>query len=240
MPYTVQFVGVVCFLRQNGSRLAMLADGRQFTPRHTARIVVEPSSVISEVGWNRTEAQIRRGQFILPQGSVNLEGADKVGTLDSTLQESRLPRLQVLEPTFRINPAQARTVATLPIRQGKLEAFRYPASPDTPTVSLISQLDVPHNGTITVTVTPTTGAVRNIVLKAGTEIAVVNDSMALGRGQNHFHIYDQLNTATTRITVGKIPPPVLMRNLPVSQSRHRVFNELVDGNDSCPNTGCCP
>ena len=90
------------------------------------------------------------------------------------------------------------------------------------------------------TVTPRRGGpVRTIVLKPGTEIAVVNDSMSLGRGQNHFHIYDKLNTARTRVSVGQVPPPT-PPNIPGSPSRHPVFNRLVDGNDSCPNTGCCP
>lgn len=241
MPYTVQFVGVICFLRQNGGRLAMMADGRRFTPRHVARIELRRADIRSESGWTRSPLQVRRGQFVLPQCSLTIEGADQRGAFDATQQELHLPRLQVLENSFQIDPAAARTVATIPIRQGTLRAFRYPASPDLPHISVISELTVPHDGTITVTATPRNGAPpQTILLEPGTEIVIVNDSMSLGRGQNHFHIYDQLNTAPPpRVSLGQVPPPT-PPPIPRSMSEHPAFNRLIDGNDSCPNTGCCP
>jgi hypothetical protein len=240
MSYKIQYVGMVCFLNQaDGSKLALLPDGRQETPAHIARIVVSPMKVISETGWRRGPVDRALGRFVVPACSISIEGADQSGTLDATSHQG-LPRLQQLRSGFTINPVTARTVATMEIRQGTLQSFLYPGAGDSPTTSIISQLDVAHAGPITITITPTGRNVRQrtIVLQPGTEIAILNDSVGDTRAAPHFHIYDMLTDSN--VSVGDTVPPTPVGMLPESPSRHHVFGGQIDGNDLCPNTGCCP
>ena len=54
MPYQVQFVGLVCFYRERGARLALLPDGRlpdDGIEPHQASIMVDPDSVEASNGW---------------------------------------------------------------------------------------------------------------------------------------------------------------------------------------------
>jgi hypothetical protein len=239
--YNVQFVGVVCFLRQNGSRLALLPDGRRDQPPHSARIVVDPAAVIRDTGWKaRTKAHVARGIYALPECSIALQGVEEKGELVTDDHERFLPRLQVINPDFKIDPKSADLVARIPIRRGTLEAFRYPASAITPTASIISQLRIPHEGEITITVTPKfAGPERTIVLAPGTEVVIVNDSTSEDRVVPHFHIYDRLNGSGNGASVGSTPPPTSL-NLRNSPSQHPFFSRPVGGDDLCPNTGCCP
>lgn len=241
MPYTVQFVGVVCFFRQNGSRVALMPDGRDFDPQHEVRIVVNPRRIIpgGTSGWNRNRADELRGIFRLPRCTVRMSGIDQAGPLNSSAQDPFLPRLQVLNPAFQIDPASPGIAATMNIRQGTLGAFLYPGADPTPTTSVISQLDVNHDGPITITVTPeTAGGVRTIQLRPGTEIVIANESIEDGPPRDHFNLYDRLGRVAGP-SVG-MTPPTTDPTVPRSTSNHHYFASLQNGDDSCPNTGCCP
>ncbi|HWW61248.1 MAG TPA: hypothetical protein VN181_07770, partial [Thermoanaerobaculia bacterium] len=145
-------------------------------------------------------------------------------------------RLPAVSPGFSIDPAAAQTIARIPIRQGTLTTFRYPGTDDVPEASLITQLDVGHDGNIHITVTPNAGAVRTIELQAGSEIAIVNDSA--DKQHDHFHIYEKIGSGPSALGH---TPDIEVGKFKRSKSKHRVFkkpNPIVDG-VRCPNTGCC-
>src|SRR4028119_793593 len=166
MPYKVQFVGLVCFLRERGGRIALLPDGR--TPGHDidphyGSIIVEPASVQEATGWEGVDG-VGPGTFPLDGCEVVLQSADAPGTLDTS--EHLLPQLRDIDPHFEIDPARAQTVARLHVRQGTLKARLVPGGS-----ALISELDVAHDGLIEIRVQPDDGApVRTITAAPRTEI----------------------------------------------------------------------
>lgn len=240
MSYTVDFVGMICFFKGAPGRLALLPDGTTATPKHAAKIAVDPKAVDSgnpPTGWTN-KAQVKKGDFVLREPcTVHLEGVEQAGPLDTTGQDPHLPRLphHVNSGTFAIDPATAKTVAQVPIARGVLTAFRYPGTDDDEKASIVSQLVVPHDGRIRITVTMKSGGVRTITLKAGTEVAIVNDSG--DKSADHFHIFEKL--ASGSVTLTHTPPsPLHLAPLPTD---HRIFKKpspIVEG-VRCPNTGCC-
>jgi hypothetical protein len=231
--YTVQFIGMMCFFKQPNARLVLLPDGTQMTPKHSARIAVDPKQVNGSSG-NWPTAAAKQGDFVLDQDfDIVIEGVDQNGTLDVSKHDPvRLPA------GFAIDLTTARTIGRIAIRQGILQTFRYPGTNDTIEASTISQLDVPHTGVIriTATVRSNPSVVRTIELKAGTEIAIVNDSA--DTSHDHFHIYSQLGQGPTAL--GNTPDSEVGK-FHRSQSQHKVFfkpDPIVDG-VRCPNTGCC-
>jgi hypothetical protein len=232
--YKVQFVGMVCFYKQNGAKLALLPDGTQAQPTHTARIVVDPKSVDHSSGdWPNTKGEIARGDFLLDHDfDISIEQADQDGPRDFSKH-----RPVSLPSGFNIDLTTAQTIGRIPVKQGTLQTFRYPGTNDTVDASTITELTVEHEGTIRITAKTRPGGdiVRTIDLKPGTEIAVVNDSS--DKSHDHFHIYEQIGTGAP---LGDTPPSetgIFHR----SQSHHRVFlkpDPIVEG-VRCPNTGCC-
>ncbi|HEU4888466.1 MAG TPA: hypothetical protein VFV49_11295 [Thermoanaerobaculia bacterium] len=243
MPYKVQFVGLICFFRENGNRVALLPDATQAAPVHIGRIVVDPNSVIeAETTWPvRPKIQRQLGEFRLPRCSVSMSGADQAGALVTMNHESRLHGLQAINQAFAIDTTFANTIATVPIRQGTLEAFRYPRTPNHPDSSVISQLDLDHSDKITITVTPRDGSeVRTIVLQPNTEVAIANDIPGDHAPHDHFHIYELLDSHIPHPPLGETPPTQTDPEIPLSPSLHRIFDGIIDNDLLCPNTGCCP
>src|SRR5437879_6550333 len=125
MTYKVQFVGLVCFLRENGGRFVLLPDGRQPPPNvdaHTASLIVAPGSVEDASGWNG-DADAPNGRFTLPPCALTVEDADIAGTLDTSAHDGLLPQLKRIDPNFTIDPETAKTIAKLHVRQGTLTAY---------------------------------------------------------------------------------------------------------------------
>jgi hypothetical protein len=241
MPYTVQFVGLVCFLRNNGGRKALLPDGRNpgddIEP-HDAAINVAPEAIEDAQGWPAPDAS-QPGVFRLDPCSISIEGAEDAGSLDTSNHDGRLPELRGIDPSFTIDLATAQTIARLDIRQGTLRAFRIPGG-----TAVISQLDVPHDGSIGITVTPADGgSQRTIRLRPGTEIAITNMGRRGSRNSSieeengHFRIYEKLSARPVSLS-GPVTVPV---SLSPSPSRHRFFGGIgpIDLSTSCSNTGCC-
>jgi hypothetical protein len=240
MPYKVQFVGLVCFLREPGGRLALLPDGRDpgngIDP-HYGSIVIAANDIEQTNGWPEAAAGEAR-TFPLVPCEIVLEGTDVPGVVDTTNHEALLPQLRRIDPNFAIDPDRAQTIAKLRIRRGKLTAYYIPGG-----TALVSQLEVPHDGPILITVTPDDGSpVQTIRVKPGTEIAVTN--MAGGSvydnpgGQNgsHFKIYEKLSVNPVSLTAPSTSPP--LDELPSQQilfSRRGPISLYHD----CPNTGCC-
>lgn len=239
MPYTVQFVGLVCFLRDKGGRKVLLPDGRDpgdgIEP-HDALIRVAPDAIEVAQGWPDSEAAAH-GVFRLDPCSISLEGTEVTGALDTTSHDGRLPELRRVAPSFAIDLATAETIARLDIRQGTLRAYQIPGG-----TAVMSQLDVPHDGSITISVVPTDGGSRRMIrLRGATEIAITNTGrsgyMSQQEEDGHFRIYEKLSMRPVRLTT---PPPV-NSSLPRSPSRHVFFKAIGPHglSTSCSNTGCC-
>jgi hypothetical protein len=244
MPYQVQFAGLICFYRENGSRLALAPDGtKEKDPkdRHDVAIVVEETQFKSQVGW-KDNVDLKRIKtpsgrvamvFTLPACSISLPGADVSGSLIVSDHDNRIPRLNLIQPKFRIDPPLAQAMARVPIRSGKLTGYRRPGTIDNGKAAIISQLDVLYDYDITIRV----NFDRTIDVKAGTEVALVNVERMKGGKGDHFKIYEKLAVASAPLSA----PSSLGLGIPASSSNH-VFFAIPGGIGAdvmCTNTGCC-
>jgi len=115
MPYKVQFVGLVCFYREENGRQALLPDGRNpgddIEP-HVATIEVAPEDVLASSGWEEN-ADTAHGRYLLPPCSIEMDGTDleqpTPGALDTS--QHKLPRLTDSDPNFEIDPDRAETAS---------------------------------------------------------------------------------------------------------------------------------
>jgi len=239
MPYKVNFVGLVCFYREQGARLVLLPDGEMPPPGidpHHASIIVAPEDVEAASGW-KANADTERGVYMLPRCTIAIEGTDTPGTLDTGDHDGRLPQLKQINSAFVIDPQQAQTSARLSIRQGTLSAHTIPGGS-----AAMSQLQVPHEGPITVTVISSEGLTSTLRLAPGTEIVIGN--MAAGGvylrtavdEDSHFRMYEKLSANTV-----ELQPPASIAPLPELESAHWLFLEqtAINLHVSCSNTGCC-
>lgn len=236
MTYSVQFVGLACFLKAPGERHVMLPDGRNpgndIEP-HFASIFVDADAVETSNGWNQ-EAEAY-GEFPLAPCAITIGGVNAAGVLDTADHDSRLPQLCRIDPNFSIDRDTTETIATIDVRNGKLTGYRIPGG-----TAVISQLDFEHEGAVDIEVTPRDGSpVCSIRLRAGAEIVLANtardyDDEAEENG--HFRIYEKLSTTPVFLTA---PPAVL--DIPQSPSRHSYFltRNPVGLSSDCSNTGCC-
>jgi len=239
MTYHVQFLGLVCFYRDREGMLAMLPDGRKpaagIDP-HYGTIAIDPDAILESDGWSRNA--LDSGIFRLPSCLVAIDGLDTSGFLDMTDHADKLPRLGKINSEFRIDPKRAQTVARVPIRQGKLTAYRVPGG-----TAVMSQVAVPHDGEVGIVVTPRRGTPRYLRTRAGTEIAITNtagDYRRVRDEQNHFRLYEKLS-AQRDVTL-RAPEPADHESLSESPSQHFLFTEGISASltESCSNTGCCP
>lgn len=238
MPYNVQFVGLVCFLRERGGRHLLLPDGRNpgdgIEP-HVASIAVGRDSIVAVSGWDH-DATRKVARFELPPCNISIEGSDTPGTLDTREHDGCLPELRKIDPNFEIDPARAETIATLHVRQGSLHAYTIPGG-----TAVMSELRVPHDGPIRITVTPRDGSPeRYIDLKPGTEIAVTNMApsyLEMPEHNGHFRIYEKLSVRPVSLR----EPDALPAELEESSSEHPMFLQPnpIGLTVSCSNTGCC-
>lgn len=245
MSYKVQFVGLVCFYRERGGRQVLLPDGRNPGPGtdpHYPKILIDPKALLASSGWQSDE-DTAEGIYEIPPAWVSFEGTEEPGALDLSKHDGLLPQLRQFAPQFEIDPDAAQSVARLRIRRGQLSAHVVPGGS-----AVMSQLIVPHDGPITVTVRPTDGSeTRTLRLFPGTEIVLGN--MAAGRfydpnqsAHGHFKIYEKLSV---RPVVLNDPDEKAMaertKTLPELDSGHWLFDGANRQNlsVSCSNTGCC-
>lgn len=246
--YKVTFVGLVCFLkRPDGSRLALMPDGRDFNgiERHVLRLFVRRTAVDRQRTAGFPVEEILRGVFSLPPSRIEITGShDPTVNLDAAGHDAVIPSLVAIDPHFAIDPNTARTVGKLEIRQGTLKAYRHPGAASTidPDISLISQLRVDYDAAITIDVIPDDGTpAKTIALQPSTEILIANASMPIAPptvGPQHFEIYAQLANGPVNLshpvfsTIG--PPPLFSTN---------PYWSVTGGiglHADCSNTGCCP
>lgn len=263
MPYKVQFVGLVCFVKYKGAVHALMPNGRHpphGITRHMAFIVVERSKINEyATRWPAGE-RVDQGavltRFWFPPSQIDLDGIDTPGDLRTADQDARLPRLSLYPNHVRIDPYRAPAIGQVPIRRGHLAVYRRPGSEDDGKAALISELDVSdHHDEITVRVKPHCSPnTRTIVLEAGTEIVFINQSEPDGQfdiecgdvgvdeggdenydADNHFELYGQL--AIPPVELGA--PGPTPRGISESGSRHPIWDGPIGVTPRCSNTGCC-
>lgn len=237
MSYKVIFLGLVCFYREHGARLALLPDGRSpgkgIDPHH-GTIRVSEDAILGSSGWDGDA--IEDGVFPLSPCEIIVDDVGVPGTLDKEEHDRRLPQLRQIDPNFEIDPARAQTIARMRIARGTLRARRMPDGE-----AVVSQLKVDHDGEITITVKPDDGsAERSIRLRAGTEIMVANMGSnpydRPRRNASHFKIYEKLSVRPVSLTEPPAAP-----DLPELTSRHPLFTGRgpISLYVDCSNTGCC-
>ena len=160
-----------------------------------------------------------------------LSSADQEGPFEAANLAPRIPQLQKIDPNFKVG-ANANWIASLEIRQGQIEAWRYPGHPDDGTGPLVAELIVPHEGDVTIAVTERKGwPTRTIVLKPGSEVAFVNTSRGLAprtQQANHFQIYAELSCVPVTLTA----PARTFSPVPESSSAHPAFRSARPATDS--------
>lgn len=237
--FKIDFVGVVCLVNRDDSVIALIPDGRRAKPKHVARIVVDPESVRdgADTWGTREEDDIEGGEFLLPPGPITLEGADVRGKLNTGNLATKLPRLSELAREFDVDPESRNVWSSVTIRQGELMAFRWPGSRDSSTVSILTQLTVPHEGEFRISVGDRRRADRQpfLQLAAGTNVVIVNDSEAPTSRNPHFHIYNLLDRQGREL-LSKYPPST-PPGLDPLRTTHHFYSRGVSGDDLCPNTG---
>lgn len=239
MSYKVQFIGLVCFYRENGGRLALLPDGRQpdagIDPHH-ASIVVHPDSIVNADGWDDVD---RDEEGVFPLSSpctVTIEDADAPGALDVSGHDNKLPHLRQIDPNFEIDPDRAQTIARMRISRGTLKAYHVPDGR-----AVVSELVVPHDGDVTISVATQDGATRSIRVQAGTEIVIANMARGVYRGavehEGHFKIYEKLSVRPVSLS----DPTTVPEGLTELQTRNPLFRGqgAIGLYAACSNTGCC-
>jgi len=226
MPYKVQFVGLVCFVHDSDMRWALLPDGRnpESVDPHYPSIMVARDSIEEATGWNG-ESPDANGKFMPPAGTLVLEGADVPGPLDDSQQNEQLPHLKRIDERFKIDLDRAEAVMRVPIRQGRLTANMVPGGS-----ALITELEVQHDGPITLTFTPSDGSpARTMRLKPSTEVLIGNiaargiyDGAEPNRHLGHFKIYEKLSDPPVALPELE-PEPIATKAAPLSQSQHWYF-----------------
>lgn len=225
MPYKVQFVGLVCFVHESDMRWALLPDGRNpgddIDP-HFPSIMIAKDSIEDANGWN-SDGPDARGKILPPPGTLVLEGADVPGALNDTQQGEMLPHLTDSDTKFQIDLDRAKAVMRIPIRQGTLTARTVPGGS-----ALISELEVSHDGPITLTLSPADGSpAQTLRLKPGTEVLIGNMAAQgiYDRAQpdshfRHFQIYEKLSTVPVVLPEPDQPDG---KEAPRSLSQHWYF-----------------
>ena len=247
MPYKVQFIGLTYFqaLPAATGRRVLLPDGRFPEPdvqQHLASISVRTDQITSTNGWRPD--QITADPFetdfaLLTASTLDLSSVATEGVFDATNLAPRIPQLQKIDKNFRVNE-NANWIASLVIRQGHIEALRFPGYPDDGTAPLVAELTIEYDGPITITATEKRGwPARTIVLAPHSEVAIVNASRGLApRTQvaNHFRIYEELSAAPVTLNA----PARTFTPVPPSVSHHPAFRcarPATVGPDCTPT--CC-
>lgn len=284
MGYKIYFFGLVNFfdLKPEG-RLLLLPDGRAASsagiPRHDAFFVLEKKRVVRCDDWwpgSDGEGLEEFGLIAFPivcpskiliSGLYDQPGASgcwpfgKSDKLNAQKHAYLLPRLKEIDPDFNIVPSKATTIAQLPVRRGKLEAFRLKLRIQPKYHAAISRLTLKrHSGPITITALTDDGVqVKTLTIEEGTDLALTNASQApifeecpeparfdLASGatdsaKSHFRIYAQLDEYHKD---DKLDEPKLHDDLREVERKHPYIKYLLKRFEQlpgagCSNTGCC-
>ena len=235
MPYTIQFNGLACFIKQDDeSYLVALPDGRNAKhpvtqkplPRHDPFVV----AIAQDITTNNWPATLKEGLAFLPidpGSTLTFQYANVAGPLDATQYEPLAYKWSVLDPDFNTDKTDPpNTIARMVIMQGILRLYRIPKGD-----SLIAQVDVPVDpkqqyfkvtlklGNIT----------RTAIFPNDSEVVVTNTSGGTGSADDFF-IYYQLNTGGKKPS-GKTPE--IRPQAKLSNTRHPYLLRDRDLHVSC-------
>lgn len=246
--YTIDFVGLACFSKQDGQgRFVLLPDGREpgeGIDAHIPRLVVKTEDV-QRIDKELTTETIDGGtEVLLPKCLLRFSGADtndkKETTLDTTDHDRFLQQLSEIDPTFDADDIGG-TVVRLRIRKGTLKAYRFPGS-DELDPAVVSRLQVPHDDWVSITIVPEpNGKPATVLLKPGSEVVLANTAPRHDdlNQRSHFLIYERLSSR--RVDFSKRPAAAAAGPLQHLSSHNPFFRSTVTsgaGGD-CGNTGCC-
>lgn len=250
MGFVVDFLGLIYFLHEGDSRLALLPNGtspgKGDPAPHFASFFIETARVTGDKWWPTqtnpklvekgvTEYRIAKPSTITITGiSETLRGAG-IMPLNTNDHEGVLPKLKDMNSAFDVVPKKADTIARLRIRQGTMVALQYAGS-------VASRLTVNHAGPITITARSADG-VKTIDLKEGTEIVFSNTSDLLAikeeeldPGPDHFRLYGKLDVHGA--TEGLIEPPLLPAGIEPLPLDHPYLLKVIEDNHNVPGAGC--
>lgn len=252
MAYKITLIGLVCLFKEpGGGRQMLLPDGRnpgEGIDPHFAKLIVPAAQVRNGEGWHNG-VSLLNGQLLFEfqaKSTITFEEADveDAANVDFIADERGLPQLDDFAPDhkFPIDPATADTILQFRIRRGRLATYRFPGSKDdSEKVALISQVEVPHYGTITLNVDSEDGP-KMLKLEPETEIIVANVSPGsfefVEHEESHFRIYEKLVNDTIHLT----SPAGTPLGIPKLVSDHPFFTKpnIIGLGAECSNGGSKP
>jgi len=150
MPYTIHFMGLACFVKQDdGNYLVAMPDGRNAkTPGtntdiepHSPVLIAQVSDILNTSDWPSSSVTNGLMSFDITDCSLNFQYANAPGQqIDATQFSDAMFDWPAIDPTFTIgdtnNPHNV--IASTVIRRGTLRAYRIPSGE-----AMIGQVDVP-------------------------------------------------------------------------------------------------
>lgn len=241
--YQVTFLGLMNFhnLSASGVRV-LLPNGIRFgrdIPDHFARLFLKTDCVQRQSDWwapipNEIMDAVGVSLYPIPVWcDLSITPLDEAGYFDPS-RFVHVPPLANVE----IDPAQADTIAQLPIRQGTLVSHQIAQSE-------VATLTVDYGEPIVITASPIDGsAAKRLVLDGGTEVVLSNMSNLFAGhpaegGPSHYKIYSELDRLRRDENVeepGDIHPdlPFLFPN----GSRHPFVEWIHNNFGNIPRPGC--
>src|SRR4051812_34485384 len=149
MPYTIQFNGLACFIKQaDNSYLVALPDGRAAKhpdtqkplPRHDPFLVVIATDAKTDNWPANLDGKGLAFLPIDPGATLAFQYANVSGQMDVTQYDTLKYSWSVLDPDFAIadKTTPKNTIATMKLMRGLFRLYRIPKGD-----SLIAQVDVP-------------------------------------------------------------------------------------------------
>jgi hypothetical protein len=250
MAFSIDLIGLVnVYDAGRGRRLLLLPDGRRpestelNVPPHIASIVVLESQLLDHVGWDfevdaRFDGIGVRSFLIDPPATISISGMEGDGQsqLDASAWDGVVPVLSAIDRQIEIVPADAATIAQIPVARGKLEAFFFADD------SVTGRLTADHNDLVTITATAN-GNAKTLTLLDGAEIVIANLSRrgsALPRPaappDTHFRLYGQLDQ--NRRSIGLANEPQKDNRLQHLPSGHPYLAFIRANGGAFPSPGC--
>lgn len=137
----IDFIGVIYFLHQGHERLVLLPNGTKDThgvEPHFANFFLRKEDV-SKYHWPdmqtirttidgpvKEEVECLAFPILKPSDLTisPVSDVNRKGVLNTDAHETFLPQVKSVNPDFRVNPKNVDAIARLPIRHGRITAFR--------------------------------------------------------------------------------------------------------------------
>jgi hypothetical protein len=251
MAFAIDLIGLVSVYDSGkGRRLLLLPDGRRpestelNVPPHVASIVVLQSQLLSHPRWAfEVDARLDgigvRSFLIDPPATISISGVEGDGKsqLDASAWDGVVPVLSDIDRRIKIVPADAATIAQIPVARGKLEAFFFADD------SVAGRLTADHNDVVTITATAADGNAKTLTLLNGAEIVIANLSRSgsvrprpTEKQDTHFRLYGQLDR--NRRSAGLANEPRKDDRLQHLPSGHPYLAFIRANGGAFPSPGC--